>query len=388
MRVSGAWLHRPETQAVLACLANAGHRAYFVGGCVRNALLGEPVADTDIATDARPDEVTALARAAGLKPVPTGIDFGTITVVSGGIGHEVTTFRRDLETDGRHAVVAFCGSIEDDARRRDFTINALYADASGKVSDPLGGMADIERRRVRFIDDPNDRIHEDSLRILRFFRFFAWYGDQSAGLDRAGLAACTELAETLEGLSRERVGAEMQKLLAARAPTQSLAAMVAAGILARVLPGAGIAALGPVVDLEDKLRRRPDVALRLAALGGEDAAGRLRLSRKLARRVAMIHARAEATDSPAALGYLIGNKDAMAVMILRAALIGQELDAQVCAEVTRGAAATFPLRAADLMPALKGAELGRSLHELEARWLASGLRLTRAELLAMRGDAG
>jgi poly(A) polymerase len=218
MKVSGDWLTRAETQDVLALLAAPGHRALPVGGCVRNALIGAPVADVDIATDALPETVIGLARAAGLKAVPTGIAHGTVTVVAGGLPFEITTFRRDVETFGRHAAIAFSTRIEEDAARRDFTMNALYACADGTVIDPLGGLPDALARRLRFVGSAPDRIREDYLRILRFFRFTAWYGDPAEGPDAEGLAACAALADGIDGLSRERIGAEMKKLLSAPDP--------------------------------------------------------------------------------------------------------------------------------------------------------------------------
>jgi len=171
------------------------------------------VNDIDLATDARPERVLELAVEAEIKAVPTGLDHGTVTLVVDGQGFEVTTFRDDVETDGRHAVVAFSEDIETDARRRDFTINALYADRGGAVIDPLGGLIDIPERRIRFIDDADARIREDGLRILRFFRFYAAYGDPEAGLDADGLAACASNLEMLEDLSAERIGAEIRKCL-------------------------------------------------------------------------------------------------------------------------------------------------------------------------------
>src|SRR5690606_38866740 len=169
MRITDAWLKDEGLQQVLHLLTDAGHLAFLVGGCVRNALLGKSVADIDIATDAVPDRVTDVARAAGLKVVPTGVEHGTVTVVVQGVPHEVTTFRRDVETFGRHATVAFSTCVEEDAARRDFTMNALYADAAGRIVDPIGGLPDLMARRVRFVGDADARIREDYLRILRFF---------------------------------------------------------------------------------------------------------------------------------------------------------------------------------------------------------------------------
>ena len=211
MRVTGDWLTSADTQAVLGMLTEAGHQAYAVGGCTRNALLGVPVADVDIATSATPEEVVQLAGAAGLKPIPTGLEHGTITVVSNGEPHEVTTFRNDVDTDGRRATVAFSDNISDDAVRRDFTVNALYVEADGTLHDPLGGLPDIKARRFRFIEAAAQRIEEDYLRILRFFRFTAWYGDPSAGLDVEGLAACATHVDGISKLSKERLGGHSRK---------------------------------------------------------------------------------------------------------------------------------------------------------------------------------
>ena len=186
MKITGDWLRHKGTVAVMAALEGAGHRALFVGGCIRNAILAEPVGDIDIATDAKPDAVTKAAERAGLRVVPTGLDHGTVTVIAGGRAHEVTTFRRDLATDGRHATIAFSTRLEDDAARRDFTMNAIYADRDGTIVDPLNALADLQSRQLRFVGDPASRIREDYLRILRFFRFYAWYGDPASGPEKRG----------------------------------------------------------------------------------------------------------------------------------------------------------------------------------------------------------
>ena len=193
MKIRGDWISQAGTQALCAALTAAGYRALFVGGCVRNALMARAVADIDIATDALPEIVTNIAETAGFQVVPTGIEHGTVTVIAQGVAHEVTTFRRDIATDGRHATVAFATDIAQDAARRDFTMNALYAQADGTVIDPLGGLADLQARHLRFVGDASARIREDYLRILRFFRFYAIYGEPSRGIDAEGLAACAEI---------------------------------------------------------------------------------------------------------------------------------------------------------------------------------------------------
>lgn len=381
MQITEDWIRLGATQAVCKMLTDAGYQALFVGGCVRNALLGAPVGDIDIATDALPDQVMKLATAAGLRPVPTGIDHGTITVVSGHIPHEVTTFREDVATFGRHADVAFGGDIIADARRRDFTMNALYARPDGTILDPLGGLDDLEARHVRFIENPAKRIQEDYLRILRFFRFHAWYGDPSGGLDAEGLAGCAMYLDGLAGLSRERVGGEMRKLLGAPDPAPSVAAMRSAGVLHSVLPGSDDRALAPLVDIESVTDTAPEAIRRLAALGGEDAAERLRLSKAETRRLAHLREAAIGTMGAPELGYRHGASDGLDILLLRAALFEQPLAPGAMDDLAHGAAAQFPVRAADLMPDYIGAALGARLAELEQRWIASGFRLGRDDLV-------
>lgn len=378
MKITGDWLQHDGTQALCRVLEAAGHQALLVGGCVRNALLGEPVGDIDIATDARPETVTNLAESAGFRAVPTGIAHGTVTVIAGGRPHEVTTFRRDVETDGRHAVVAFGTSLAEDAARRDFTMNALYADRFGRIIDPLGGLPDLLARRLRYVGEPEARIREDHLRILRFFRFHAWYGDAAQGPDAEGLAACAALAEGVERLSRERIGAEIRKLLSAPDPAPALASMAAAGVLGRVLPGADPRALAPLVHLEAEMP--PRWLRRLAVIGGADLADNLRLSR--AENVTVGHIR-DTIGTPvaaAALGWRLGKETAVDAVLARAAVLELPLPPEWQAEVQRGASSRFPIRAADL-PALQGAELGERLKTLQDRWLASDLRLSKAALL-------
>jgi poly(A) polymerase len=381
MNITGDWLDHPGTQALMQALEGAGHKALFVGGCVRNALLREPVSDVDIATDATPETVCAIAEAAGFKPVPTGIDHGTVTVIADGKPNEVTTFRRDVETDGRRAVVAFSDKIEEDAERRDFTMNALYADRHGTVTDPLSGLPDLQARRVRFVGDPERRIREDYLRILRFFRFHAAYGDQREGIDADSLAACAALADGLETISKERIGAEMRKLLTAGYPVTALAAMEQSGVLARILPGADTRAIGPLTAIEADHDADIDWLRRLAALGGEDPTDGLRLSRIEARDLAALRDAIGNMESPAVLGWRLGFTRTVDALLLRSAVLQQPLTLTSLQAARRGAESRLPITAADLMPALQGEALGARLKDLEARWIASDLTLTREALL-------
>jgi poly(A) polymerase len=335
------------------------------------------VCEIDIATDAGPETVSDMAQYAGFKVVPTGIDHGTVTVIARGRPHEVTTFRRDVETDGRRAVVAYSDRIEEDAERRDFTMNALYADRHGTVIDPLDGLPDLRARRVRFVGDPETRIREDYLRILRFFRFHAAYGDPEGGLDAESLAACAALSAGLETISRERIYAELKKLLAARDPAPAVAAMAQSGVLAHVLPGADPRGLSPLVHLD--AADPPRWLRRLAVLGG--ATDDLRLSRSEGRDLAALRDAIGSVESPAVLGWRLGEPLATDALLARAVVLETALPSGWQTEVRRGAQARFPVTAADLMPARTGEALGRHLKALEARWLASDLSLSRADLL-------
>ncbi|SDK48964.1 CCA tRNA nucleotidyltransferase [Paracoccus chinensis] len=377
MRMPEAIMGDSALRRVLAALSP--HRALVVGGAVRNALLGQPVEDIDIATDALPERVVDLARAAGLKPVPTGIEHGTITVVADGRGFEVTTFRRDVETDGRRAVVDFSDRIEDDAARRDFTMNALYAEPSGEVLDPVGGLPDLSARRLRFVGDPDERITEDYLRILRFFRFHAHYGRPGAA-DAKALAACARHAGGLAHISRERIGAEMRKLLSADNPVEAVQLMEDAGVLAQVLQGAragGLAALcavapdgdagpGRCPGPRDILTKKKDWELRLASLGADDPAGALRLSRAEARVQEELHSGLTLGEA----AYRLGAGRAGQLALLRASR-GEALRADWREQIDFAARQVLPISAADLSHRLSGPALGRGLKAAEAAWIES-----------------
>ena len=379
--LTGAWIENTATQAVFAVLNAAGHACYFVGGCVRNALLDAPVSDIDLATNARPKTVIALCQKAGLKVIPTGIDYGTVTVVSEGMAHEVTSFRRDVDTDGRRAVVAFSDDMAEDARRRDFTMNALYATSQGQVVDPLNGLCDLQARRIRFIEDAPRRIQEDYLRILRFFRFCAIYGDPAAGFDAEALAAIAAHLDGLASLSRERVGSEMRKLLAADDPAPAVATMRATGVLLAILPLADERALAPLVHLEAERKMPPDPIRRLAVLCAHDVGAALRLSKKEARQHSELVAALGNMQGPAALAYHGGAARALDVLLLRAALFETPFDSAIPAQIAQGAAAVCPVKSADLIPFFQGAALGKALGDCQARWIASDFKLTRQALL-------
>ncbi len=290
------WMDAPDVRALFQSLDQAGIAARFVGGCVRNAVLGSDVTDIDVAVDKPPQTVMRALEAAGIKVVPTGLKHGTVTAIVAGRPFELTTLRRDVETDGRRAVVAFTDDWLEDAGRRDFTFNALYADADGTLYDPFDGRRDLAAGRVRFIGDADTRITEDRLRVLRFFRFYAWYGRPP--LDGPGFDACRRHSGALSSLSGERVTRELLRLLAAPAPADALAAMAEAGALDHWLPEyAGVARLGALIGRED----RPDPLRRLASVlaAGTDATAlgkRLKLSTQQALRLDVMLAREPVLD--------------------------------------------------------------------------------------------
>ena len=312
------------------------------------------------------------------------VDREQFAVVAGGEGFEVTTYRADVETDGRRAVVRFSADMAEDARRRDFTMNALYAAPDGRVSDPLCGLPDLQARRVRFIEDATRRIREDYLRILRFFRFSAWYGDPDNGWDAEALAAIADNLDGIATLSRERVGQEVLKLMAAPDPAPAVAVMAQTGALAATLPGAVPDPLGPLVAIESHLGLLPDGLRRLAVTGFEDAQA-LRLSKAKAKRLELLRQLIGSPQDLPEIAWRHGADTARDAAALRAASLGQWPDPDTEARIAKGAQAKFPVTARDLMPDYEGAALGRRLQELEAEWIASGMTLTCAQLLAAKG---
>ncbi|WP_083656655.1 CCA tRNA nucleotidyltransferase [Mongoliimonas terrestris] len=371
-------------RAVVAALAVEGTRVRAVGGAVRNTLLGAPVADVDLATDALPETVMARAAAAGLKAIPTGIAHGTVTVVAKGQAYEVTTLRADVETDGRRAVVAFTDDFAADAARRDFTMNAIYADPDGTLFDPVGGVADALARRVRFIGDPEARIREDYLRILRFFRFHAVYG--SGAPDPAGLAACAALKDGLDRLSRERIGQETRKLLVAPGAPKTVRLMDGTGILAAVLGGpADPDALARLHALAEAAGVPVDPALAVAAVAGAEEADapalaeRLRLSNTERDRIAAVAAWAARIGPESAVQavkeavYRAGSATATGALLLAAARAGADVPATI-AVARDWTAPAFPVTGADLIREgiAPGPDLGRALKAREAAWIEDG----------------
>lgn len=367
-RINPVWMRREDMVALVETLG--AQNARFVGGSVRDTLLDLPVKDIDMATTLEPDEVMIRLKRADIHRVPTGIDHGTVTAVLPGGPVEITTLRHDVSTDGRRATVAFAEDWPEDAARRDFTINALYADPlTGQIFDYFDGLADLAARRVRFIGDARQRIREDHLRILRYFRFQARFGSQPADAEAEG--ACAELAATLKGLSRERVGMEMMNLLGLPDPAPTVARMADLGVLAVILPEADPAALSALVAAEQAQGIGPDPLRRLAALLpaqptlAEQIAARFRLSGAQKKRLSTAAAREAGAGDARALAYRLGRESALDRLLIAGADASPLNDWQI---------PQFPLKGGKIVArgVSAGPEVARTLCRVEDRWIAEG----------------
>ncbi len=368
-----AWRQRRGMAKLLDALGADEGQTRYVGGAIRDRLLDLPLSDVDLATRLRPDEVVARLEAAGLKAVPTGIEHGTVTAVSDGHPYEVTTLRRDIETFGRHATVAFTDDWTEDAARRDFTINALMADPkSGEIFDYFGGLDDLKRRHVQFIGDPYERIAEDHLRILRFFRFHARFGRGDP--DQPALQACTDRANDLMALSRERIADELLKLLKVESPVATVQVMVDRAILKPVIPeitANSCSSLEALVNAEREAGVEPAPLRRLVALLPRDAqvarsvAARLKLSNSARKRAGC--AADPQLSEPHVAAYRLGTECA----VDRLLLAGRVSDARAIAEWNPP---RLPIGGGALIE--RGVEQGplvsRTLREIEDRWVEAG----------------
>jgi poly(A) polymerase len=397
------WMTAPETQAVMRALHADGGEARFVGGAVRNALLGEGVSDVDIATTLLPEAVIARLKAAGLGAVPTGIAHGTVTAIAGGKPFEVTTLRRDVETDGRRAVIAFTTDWREDAMRRDFTMNALYASEDGTLYDYFGGVDDVRAGRVRFVGDAAMRIREDYLRILRLFRFHAWYG--KGALDSAALAAATAERVGLKRLSGERVQKELLRLLEAEDPVPVLRVMHTTGILSELLPQElHLNRLERLAAIQRAAKFAPDAALRLAALIPDGAV----LARDIAERLKVSNALRErlvgAAEKDSRIAASLDESTAKRLLYRLSTECFQ--DQVLLAWAASGAAPTdaawralfalsknwqspsFPLDGKDVMAAgyEEGPRIGVVLRDVETWWVENNFAPDRSALLARLKD--
>jgi poly(A) polymerase len=371
---AGKWRRRRGVARVLDALGARDGLTRYVGGAIRDSLLGLPVSDLDLATRIRPEAVVERLQRAKVKAVPTGIDHGTITAISDGKPIEITTLRRDVTTDGRRATVAFTDDWREDAARRDFTINALLADPeTGEIVDYFGGLPDLEARKVRFIGDPLERIAEDHLRILRFFRFHARFG--AGDPDADALAACAARANDLMALSRERIADELLKLLGLPDPTTTVALMLERAILRPVIPeidSGAAAALAALIAAERKAHVAPDALRRLAALLPRDAkvaeavAARLKLSNKAKKRLAAA-ASGELLSGPRVLAYRIGREGALDRLLLAGDIAG-------AASIRNWDVPRLPIGGGELIRRglVEGPVVARTLKAVDRAWAEEG----------------
>ena len=325
MKISADWLSKPSTQLIMQILLSGGHEAFFVGGCVRNALFDLKATDIDISTSATPKRVMELMNQAGLTTIPTGIDYGTVTVVSEKQNYEITTFRKDIETDGRRAKVKYSESVLEDAKRRDFSINAIYSEQDGTILDPLNGIVDIAKKRVKFIGDPYARIKEDYLRILRFFRFLALFGreDESHEIE---IAAIRDLRDGLDTISAERKSDEILKLFAAPNPQYSIVLMEAADISSKIFDAYNYNSLNNLRELEDRLEVTPCATRRLAAYTEDNLNSKLRFSNRIAKAHKVLREEAGSKKDAAELSYRYNDKLALDSILVRSSLYSIELN--------------------------------------------------------------
>jgi poly(A) polymerase len=392
-RLPQPWMTEGPAAEVMRALTAEGDQARFVGGCVRDALVGRPIRDIDIATPLSPQRVTELLHKARLKAVPTGIEHGTVTAVADKTGVEVTTLRRDVETDGRRAKVEFTDDWQADAARRDLTINALSADASGKVHDYFGGLDDLAAGRVRFVGDPRQRIIEDYLRLLRFFRFHADYA--RGALDEAAVAAAKELAPQLKTLSGERLRQETLRLLTARRGPEVWGEMLSLGIVQHYLPWAtSLDRLRWVAELEQRHGLAPDSIRRLAALTltgcGREVAETLKLSRAEGDRIIDLDAARDPFDasSPQAVRrqiYAWGNDGARDRLVLDwLDRIDQAAGSAALSIIESWPRPRFPIKGVDIvrMGVPEGPRVGEILRRVERWWIEHDFAPDRAACLA------
>ena len=382
-----AWMTDKASHAVMTALKGD---ARFVGGCVRDTLLKRPIGDIDIATPLFPEEIMRRLAAAKIKAVPTGIAHGTITAVTDTRPYEITTLRRDVETFGRQARVAFSADWKEDSARRDFTMNALYLDGEGVVFDYHDGVKDLRAGKVRFVGDPATRIREDVLRLLRFYRFHAWYGRGAA--DAAARAACRASTPLLPTLSGERVQAELLKLLKAKDPVPSLAMMQEDGALQRLVPKTrDLAVLSRLIAIEPRSEPGPDALRRLAALIAADAdalARKLKFSTADRERLVALAEPVALDNDPVAqrrLLYRLGRALYGDRVLLTAAVSGETADVKkLLGAAAKWKPLTFPLRGADIAASgvPEGPMIGKLLAEIEAWWEEGDFKATRKELLA------
>ena len=376
------WLRNPSAQKLSKLYKNFGYQVLFVGGCVRNTILKKPVTDIDLATDAQPEEIIKIAKENNIRFVPTGLAHGTITLIIDNKNYQITTFRTDFDHDGRYAKVEFTESLLLDASRRDLTINALYCNHVGEVIDPLNGLDDIKKQKIKFIGNPNERIKEDNLRILRFFRFQAIYGNKNLEIDSIALEACHNHKSKLAALSKERITSELRKILSAPNPLEVIIKMNETGVLNELFQNVSIDSLEAYLKTEEKFKININWLGRLLSLQVTQEEESLKLTRCEFKFLKQTKSAIENQIHVLEFSYYNGVENGKIYSILQNFRHNIILSKNLLNQINSLATKKFPITAKDLMPEIRGKKLGEALRSLEDRWIKSNFTLSKKDLLA------
>ena len=376
------WLRNPSAQKLSKLYKSFGYQVLFVGGCVRNTILKMPVTDIDLATDAQPEEIIKIAKENNIRFVPTGLVHGTITLIIDNKNYQITTFRTDFDHDGRYAKVEFTESLLLDASRRDLTINALYCNHVGEVIDPLNGLDDIKKQKIKFIGNPNERIKEDNLRILRFFRFQAIYGNKNLEIDSIALEACHNHKSKLAALSKERITSELRKILSAPNPLEVIIKMNETGVLNELFQKVSIDSLEAYLKTEEKFKININWLGRLLSLQVTQEEESLKLTRCEFKFLKQTKSAIENQIHVLEFSYYNGVENGKIYSTLQNFKHNIILSKNLLNQINSLATKKFPITAKDLMPEISGKKLGKALRSLEDRWIKSNFTLSKKELLA------
>ena len=382
MQINSEWIKNKVTQNILKIFEGADHNAYLVGGCIRNSILNIPVTDIDISTDATPQQTVDLFNRENFKVAPTGFSHGTVTVISEGIPYQITTMRSDQNTDGRHADVVFSDDIKKDAERRDFTINALYADSTGKIINPIGGLEDFNPLAIKFIGDPNNRIQEDYLRILRFFRFHAQFSELVTQFDKVALDAIKKNQDGLKKLSKERIWSELKKILSTSNPARSLYKMSQLGILEIILENKNVHNIKRFNLIEKKMGLEPEPIRRLVAITENTEDTFLNLSRKEAKKFSLLKGLLKKKHDPAELVYQFNREIAQSVLAIYTFYKGEKLKLSDIKKIEKACLFPCPITGAQISKYMDGEAVGIKIKEAQRAWINSNFKSDEAKILS------
>jgi len=381
-----AWNSDSTLKTLIHSLESAGGEAYLVGGCVRNTILGKPFTDIDIATDLLPEQVVKISKKEGYKVIQTGLPYGTVTIVNAGRKFEVTTFRSDIKTYGRKASVKFTADIKLDAMRRDFTMNSIYMNISGQIIDPLESMGDLLKGKIKFIGNPSERIREDKLRILRFFRFLAEFNKGRSDIDQDTMEALYKYKKEVKSLSRERIWMELKRILSVPEPQHIFSIMIEKGILDEALPSIELEGLSKVVSAEKKYSVSTSHLIRLFSLNktiGKKWANYVSLTSNEAKILEFIKESLVHYKDLKTVAYKFGRVVAEGWLLNYDDGFSEMIPSKISEIIDNGCNTFFPVSGVDLLEEMEeGPELGRQMEWLEDLWIKSGFTMGKKELLS------